>query len=541
MVGEDAAIAEDALSGAATSQAVDDGREAGALRVVEPTIEAVQHRALDAGVLGVRALEPAIHRDQGRGRGLVAGELVHARERAADGVVRDLHLGHALAELGHDLRDEREQPLLLAREVVEQQLAQLADRAREGGVGRARAVLELVDHRADRAYAPVDVGVIVRELADGITHGRDDTSRAWLERGRRALDVPIVGSMFRAAVILLGLLLAAPALAQEKPAYLLKKDQTNKRTDNGACPCAAPAPPPAPPAPPSPWSFKLRIGSVFQLNQSSSVVGKIDGTTRSFQLDVHGEVNWEAGDHQVRTRLDTIDVIVKTQNTGRWVPASDFLEAESIYQYRRHPQVGPFARVGGKTSVFLGRDLRTNAVRYELPDGMLTSPRTEYRLTDRFLPLTLVQSAGVFYNPVRRKQLDVDLRGGLGVREVFANDQLGLQDDAQTTDVVELVQLRSYSEAGLEAIAMLRGEAWRQRVSYYVGGEFLIPLVRTREPGDDRTPWQLVSKTIRIGLAYRLAKAATLLYELRLVHQPQLIDVVQIQNNVGFKATFNLL
>ena len=195
-------------------------------------------------------------------------------------------------------------------------------------------------------------------------------------------------------------------------------------------------------APPSPWSFKLRIGSVFQLNQSSSVVGRIDGTTRSFQLDVHGEVNWEAGDHQVRTRLDTIEVIVKTQNTGRWVPASDFLEVESIYQYRRHPQVGPFARVSGKTSVFLGRDLRTNAVRYELPDGMLTSPCTEYRLTDRFLALTLVQSAGVFYNPVRRKQL---------------------------------------------------------------------------------------------GLAYRLAKAATLLYELRLVHQPQLIDVVQIQNNVGFK------
>ena len=119
--------------------------------------------------------------------------------------------------------------------------------------------------------------------------------------------------------------------------------------------------------------------------------------------------------------------------------------------------------------------------------------------------------------------------------------QLGLQDDGQTTDVVELVQLRSYSEASLEAIAMLRGEAWRQRVSYYVGGEFLIPLVRTREPGDDRTPWELVSKTIRIGLAYRLAKAATLRYELRLVHQPQLIDVVQIQKNVGFKATFNLL
>jgi len=50
-----------------------------------------------------------------------------------------------------------------------------------------------------------------------------------------------------------------------------------------------------------------------------------------------------------------------------------------------------------------------------------------------------------------------------------------------------------------------------------------------------------ISKTVKLGIAYKLAKAATILYELRVVHQPQLIDTVQILNNVGFKATFNLL
>ncbi|MEZ4363420.1 MAG: hypothetical protein R3B48_24815 [Kofleriaceae bacterium] len=348
------------------------------------------------------------------------------------------------------------------------------------------------------------------------------------------------------AVVLFLLALCArsrPALAQEKPEYLLKKAQTNARPKDDKCPCpdAAPPPPPAAPEVKSPWEFKVRVGSVFSLSQSKSVVGKIDGTTRSFQLDVHAEANWSCGKQEVRNRLDTNDIIVKTQNTGRWLPASDFVELESIYQYYAHPRFGPFARAGLKTSVFLGRDLRTNAVQYVLPDGSRTSERTEYRLTDRFLPMTLLQSVGAFYNPVQSEHFDIDVRGGLGVREVFADGQLGLQDDAMTKDLVELVGLSSYTEGGVELITMARGEVYEEQVSYYVGAEFLLPVVRSSQRGDDRSAWELLSKTVRIGLAYRLAKAATILYELRLVHQPQLIDSVQILNNVGFKATFNLL
>lgn len=350
--------------------------------------------------------------------------------------------------------------------------------------------------------------------------------------------MPIIRRMPR-IVILLVLLASSLARAQEKPEYLLKKDQTNKRPDAAPCPCT-PAPP-KPAEPEKPWKFKLRVGSVFQLSSSRAVVGRIDGTTRSFNLDIHAEANWACGRHEVRNRLDTNDLIVKTQNTGRWVPASDFVELESIYQYHAHPMLGPFVRAGAKTSVFLGRDLRTNSVQYQLPDGELTTERTEYRLTDRFLPLTLLQSAGVFYNPLHEEHFDIDVRGGVGVREVFANDQLGLADDAMTKDIVELVGLHSYAEAGLEAILMIRGEAWHERISYYAGGEFLLPIVRTKQPGDDRAATDLISKTIRLGVAYKLAKSATILYELRLVHQPQLIDAVQVLNNVGFKATFNLL
>jgi hypothetical protein len=353
---------------------------------------------------------------------------------------------------------------------------------------------------------------------------------------------------------------ASSARAQEKTEYLLKKEQTNKRDSaQPMCPCtdaaaaevaateaaaveaAATAAKAETAKKRSPWTLRLRFGSVFQISQSKSVVGKLDGTSRSFQTDIHGEANWRCGRHEVRNRLDTNDVIVKTQNTGRWVPASDFVEAESIYQYHWLPAFGPFARAGLRTSVFLGRDLRTNAVRYELPEMMLTGERTEYRLTDRFLPLTLLQSAGAFYNPVREKHFDVDFRGGFGVREVLADDQLGVKDDADTKDIVELVGLHSYVEAGIETVVMVRAELFDEHVSTYAGIETLVPLLRSKEPGDMRTTVDLISETVQLGVAYKLAKSATIVYELRLVHNPQLIEAVQIQNNAGFKATFNLL
>jgi len=164
-------------------------------------------------------------------------------------------------------------------------------------------------------------------------------------------------------------LASAEAHAQEKTDYLLKKEQTNKRPDAATCKCT---PPPPPPEPPAPWTFKLRVGSVFQLSQSSGMVGRLDGTTRSFNLDTHVEANWACGRHSLRNRLDTNDLIVKTQNTGRWVPAADFVEAESIYQYYAHPQAGPLRARGA---------------------------------------VTLVQSIGGFVNPVKRPHFDIDLRG----------------------------------------------------------------------------------------------------------------------------------
>jgi hypothetical protein len=332
----------------------------------------------------------------------------------------------------------------------------------------------------------------------------------------------------------------APAAAQEDPQYLLKHKQTKAATP-ADCKC----PPegedkPKEEAPPKPWQFRFRAGSLFQLNSNKGVVGQRDGTSRSIGADLHAEANWTGGRHEVKNRADVAAVFIKTPNLSSWVTASNLLEVESIYQYRVRPWAGPFTRLQVTTSMLVGSDLRTNSVQYQLPDGSLTGQRTELRLTDPFRPTTFLQTVGGFVNPVREKAFDLDFRAGVGFREVLADGQLGVKDLSATPAIVELVALEDYWQAGVELITMVRGELWEKRIQYFAGGEFLLPVVRTRREGDDRSAFEVLDKRIRVGVALRLASWATILYEIRVVHQPQLLDEVQIQNNFGFKATYSV-
>jgi hypothetical protein len=271
------------------------------------------------------------------------------------------------------------------------------------------------------------------------------------------------------------------------------------------------------------------------------VIGRVDGNSRAFGAELHGEANFRRGRHEVRNRIDTNTVFIKTPNTSRWVSSTDIFEIESIYQFRISPITGPFARAGMSTSLFIGRDLRTNSVRYVFDDGTMTGEQTELRLTEPFAPITFLESAGWFVNPVRKGVVDADVRGGIGVRQVLADGQLGVQDDSDTTDLVEVLRLNSYAQAGVELLAYVRGQVYDKKINYYAGGEFLLPVVRSERAGDDRSAVSLIDKKVRAGIAYRIAKWATVLYEIRLVHQPQLLRKYQVQNNFGFKGSYSIL
>ena len=332
--------------------------------------------------------------------------------------------------------------------------------------------------------------------------------------------------------------------AQEDPEFLLSQKETREKQE--VCKCKEGPEDDEQKFPY--WEFVLKFGSQVSLTQNRGVVGAQDGGSRAIGGNVHFEANWARNKHEVRNAVDVNALFIKTPNTKGWLSAADLLDIESVYQYRAKPYFGPFARAGFAASMFVGRDLRANSVDYDIDDGQLViADATQLRLTDPFKPITLLQSVGVFFNPIREEAYNLDIRTGIGAREVFADGQLGLLDKADTPGTVEVVTLQDYQQAGIELIAMLRGELFEKKLSYYAGGEFLLPFVRSKrvdvfneDAKDTRKNVELIDKTFRVGVAYKLAKWATLIYEFRVVHMPQLIDRYQIQNSIGFEAGYSV-
>ena len=354
-------------------------------------------------------------------------------------------------------------------------------------------------------------------------------------------------AMWIVLVLVACLLQPTQLLAQEDPEFLLKQEET-KETKPKLCPCDGDKEEKEEKFPY--WDFVIKFGSQLSLSQSSGVVGVQNGGTRAIGGNIHFEANWARNRHEVRNRVDINALFIKTPNTS-WLSAADQLDIESVYQFRAKPWFGPFVRAGFTTSMFVGRDLRPNDVDYRLNNEAVIPPKrldqTQLRLTDPFKPITLVQTVGIFFNPIREEAYNLDIRTGIGGREVFTDGQFGLLDDTATTDIVEVVSLQDYQQAGWELIVMLRGELFEKKLSYYAGAELLFPFVRSKRrdvfnqgAADTTRNIELIDKTFRAGLAYSIASWATLIYEFRVVHQPQLIDRYQIQNSVGFEASYSV-
>jgi hypothetical protein len=209
----------------------------------------------------------------------------------------------------------------------------------------------------------------------------------------------------------------------------------------------------------------------------------------------------------------------------------------SIYLYRfaRFPWLGPFARVVLDTPILEGEDVRAERVTYRVPrsDGTIDdlAGRTFLNLTQAFTPLTLKESIGAYGKPVDKPAVSVEARLGFGGMQIFAKDQLAVQDDDKTPEI-EVVRLRDIIQAGLEATATVNGAFKGGKVTYKAGVEVLIPAVNNAQDDDDRNAGELTNVELLAALSFKLVSWASLDYEFRAVRKPQLLDKFQIQNNL---------
>ena len=214
------------------------------------------------------------------------------------------------------------------------------------------------------------------------------------------------------------------------------------------------------------------------------------------------------------------------------------------------------------TPIFRTTDVRATPAVYEIRDknGCLLEtslPTTKRRLTGWFAPLNLKQSIGAFFSAVSLPEATLEVRMGVGARQVFTGngnaidtqdktvDATGLPGGTATTPLVRMNRLFDYQQIGGELFAGLTGTITfedlgpTRPILYSISAEALVPFYSSEQ--QDRTLLSLTTVNIEAKLGLKLLSWLSLDYALRAVRDPLLLDAFQIQNTLLLNLSYALL
>lgn len=289
------------------------------------------------------------------------------------------------------------------------------------------------------------------------------------------------------------------------------------------------------------WYGTLNLTSTISFATSEKVVGQPDGNTFTFGLGLGATADYIRGSHELRNTLSIGETFSRTPLVDQFVKSADSFSLENLYFYRvpNAEWFGPFGRLRWDTALFKGYNVTADPVAYRIAnvDGSTSDVSTDrLLLTGAFSPFTMRQSVGVFLRPIAETWLDVDFRAGIGAREFFGKNDLVLNDDATTLDVVEVTELQNYSQAGGEMSLNIRGSFEEGKVSYTASAETMTPFANSLNPNND-SAIDLTNIECNAGLAFKLVEWASLNYAFRAVREPLTIDEWQIQNTLLLSFT----
>ena len=287
------------------------------------------------------------------------------------------------------------------------------------------------------------------------------------------------------------------------------------------------------------WVGTIRLGANLNFTHNMDVVGQENGSAVTLGGSFDGSLTYARNGHDWRNHLALLEAFSYAPPVKQFMKTTDRLLFETVYYYhpKKLPWLGPFARFVLDTSIFENVDYRAAPVNYQVigesdasGNPRIYPQRKKMHLTESFLPLTLKESVGVYANPIRTEPVEVLIRAGFGSHQVFAEGELALKDDAATPDTIELQRLKSYVQGGFEAALVVQGAFYDKKIGYKVYGETMIPSIRQKEPGDNRSALDLTNVELGALLSFKLVSWASVDYTFKALRQPQLVDEWQIQN-----------
>ena len=295
------------------------------------------------------------------------------------------------------------------------------------------------------------------------------------------------------------------------------------------------------------WNPSLSVNGSVNLVDNSNVVGQVEGTSALFGAGVSGGADYVRGPMMWRNQLSITEGFAKTPVVDDFVKTNDELALESMYNYFFVSKLGVFGRVKLTTTLFPARKVTADPATYTLlsaePGGASRSVTSDdLEVASAFDPVSLNYSAGAFAQPLGRDELTVDVRAGVGGRHTFASGVFVQNDDSATPDI-ELQELATVHQAGIEVFAGLTGKAQKDRLKYSAGVSLLYPVINNDD--FDRSAGKLLRLALEATATVAIFDWMGVVYKGSIVRDPQLFpdgeELTQIQNSILLTFQYTLI
>ncbi|MBI4816789.1 MAG: hypothetical protein HY791_11055 [Deltaproteobacteria bacterium] len=285
----------------------------------------------------------------------------------------------------------------------------------------------------------------------------------------------------------------------------------------------------------------LGVAANVSLTGNDSVVGQTDGFSFLFGFALTGGLDYVAGSHEIRNTLSITEAWAQTPALDEMVKTNDVVGLESLYNFFFADSAGAFGRLSLQTNILETEDIRAEKKNFLITKGVESRELNgvdRVPLTSSFEPLTLAESAGLFWQPIRDEAINAAVRLGIGGRETLADGAL-VVTDIGGTEQIELTELANVFQGGAEAFVGVDGKLSEGRVGYRLGFDALLPVINN-DP-QERSSVDLLRLGLVGAVSFSVFEWMSLNYQLKVLSDPQLLDQAQIQNNLMLTLNYTLI
>ncbi|HAA55130.1 MAG TPA: hypothetical protein DCE42_10245 [Myxococcales bacterium] len=292
------------------------------------------------------------------------------------------------------------------------------------------------------------------------------------------------------------------------------------------------------------WFPKLTLGLNTSLVSSDNVPGIDNGITLTFGILVEGGLLLRQNAHEWNSTLKLVHTQTKTPTIEPFIKTADALDLKTSYTYRFKDkwQTGLHVDAEFSTALFDGNLVVNQDTNIRILDfkgnevGTNTAQKnTPFLLTRAFSPMLLKGKAGVNFSPQDEKFLKLEMAvDAVGQSVIAAGNTVA--DDA-ATPTLELKQLRTYAQAGLELDIKMTGSV-NKFINYAFVAELMYPIITNVET--DLKGFDLLNADLSLKVSFKLAKWASLDYVFQAKLIPLLVEQWQVTNNLVLSVKADL-